>query len=125
LDFIHKQRRKIKQRFEKYLNRIEGVRVISETSEEAETSWFGVPILCDSPELKTKLLNYFEENRIQTRHYFAGNILQHPAYRDYGDANSYPNASNVLKNVFFIGCSPSLNENAINYVENKIIDFIK
>jgi len=61
-----------------------------------------IPIVCNTPELRTKLLNYFEINRIETRHYFAGNTLQHKAYKDYGDASDFQNAPHVLKDVFYM-----------------------
>jgi CDP-6-deoxy-D-xylo-4-hexulose-3-dehydrase len=41
-------------------------------------SWFGVPIYCESQEVKEKLVKHFEDNKIQTRNYFSGNILLHP-----------------------------------------------
>ena len=123
LDFIHEKRRKLKTRFEELLIKIPGVRVISEQNNKSNSSWFGVPIVCESPDLKIKLVSYFETNKIQTRNYFAGNILLHPAYIEFGDPDSFPNASKVLKDVFFIGCSPSLNDDAIKYVEERIISF--
>ena len=46
----------------------------------------------EQPELKEKLVRHLESNRIQTRNYFAGNLLLHPAYKHLGDAKDYPNA---------------------------------
>ena len=62
---------------QKIVERIPGVRVVNERP-EAETSWFGVPIICDEVTLKAKLVAHLEKNKIQTRNYFAGNILLHP-----------------------------------------------
>ena len=53
--------------------RIPGVRSVNELP-EAETGWFGVPIICDSADTKTKLTKHLEDNKVQT-HYFAGNVL--------------------------------------------------
>ena len=73
----------------------------------AETSWFGVPIICS--ELNTRfskknIVRFLEENGVQTRNYFAGNLLMHPAYKGIDDPLNYPNSLKVLDNVFFVGC---------------------
>jgi dTDP-4-amino-4,6-dideoxygalactose transaminase len=64
-----------------------------------------------------------ETNRIQTRNYFAGNILIHPAYKHLDNYINYPNSNKVLDKVFFIGCSPSINKDMINYVKDHLYQF--
>lgn len=83
----------------------------------ADPSWFGVPIICDTPEIKNKLVNFLEENKIQTRNYFAGNILLHPGYKHLEDASKYPNANLALSHVFFVGCPPHYNAAVFDYIE--------
>jgi CDP-6-deoxy-D-xylo-4-hexulose-3-dehydrase len=121
-DEIHSLRRSNKERIQKALETITGVRVVNERP-EAETSWFGVPIVCEDNNLKRSLVAYLEENKIQTRNYFAGNILLHPGYRDLGEASDYPNANQVLDKVFFLGCSPTINEKMLVYIEDVISNF--
>lgn len=121
-DEIHSLRRKNKEAFHEIFEMLDGVRVISE-SEMAETSWFGVPIVCRDKKQKTALVKHLEDNRIQTRNYFAGNILQHPGYRHLDDASKYPQANQVLDKVFFVGCSPTITENMIDYVEQVVSEF--
>ena len=70
-----------------------------------------------------KLVKYFEDIKVQTRNYFAGNILQHPGYRHLGDASKYPNANQVLDKVFFVGCSPTITEEMIEYVDQVVMKF--
>ena len=121
-DDIHQIRRNNKKRIQNIFETISGVRVVNERK-ESETSWFGVPIICDSSNLKRSLVSYLEENKIQTRNYFAGNILLHPGYRDLGDGDKYPNASKVLDNVFFVGCAPVITSEMIDYIEEVILNF--
>lgn len=90
----------------------------------AETSWFGVPIVCDNPNVKQLLQQHLEGNGIQTRNYFAGNLLLHPAYRHLGSAKDFPNAYEVLKRVFFLGTSPALTYDDIAYVGETIHSFM-
>lgn len=119
---IHKLRRSNKEKIQKSLESIDGVRVVNEKP-EAETSWFGVPIICDNKDLKASLVAYLEKNKIQTRNYFAGNILLHPGYRDLGKASDYPNANQVLDKVFFLGCSPTINKDMISYIDEVVSNY--
>ena len=96
------------------MEKIPGVRVVNEL-ENAETSWFGVPIICGGD--KSELVKFLEDNKIQTRNYFAGNLLIHPAYRHLESAFNYPNAMKVLDNVLFVGCSPVITNEMIEYIE--------
>jgi CDP-6-deoxy-D-xylo-4-hexulose-3-dehydrase len=120
---IHTLRRQNKERIQSILERISGVRVVNERP-EAETSWFGVPIICDNKELKESLVAHLEKNKVQTRNYFAGNILLHPGYSHLDDALDYPMANQVLDKVFFLGCSPTINEAMIDYIDEVVTKFI-
>lgn len=122
-DEIHLLRRKNKARLHEIFEKIPGIRVIDE-HEYAETSWFGVPIICEEGRVsinKHHLVKYLEDNKIQTRNYFAGNILMHPAYKGLDDPKDYHNASKVLDNVFFIGCSPVITDQMIDYI-SEVVD---
>ena len=119
-DEIHRIRRLNKTRLHEIFSKIDGARVIEE-KEHAETSWFGVPIVYEGN--KTQLVKYLEDNKIQTRNYFAGNILMHPAYRGLEPYGNYPNSCKVLDNVFFLGCSPVVTDPMIDYIEEVVTKF--
>ena len=114
-DEIHQLRRKNKLLVQEHFEKIPGVRSVGELP-EAETSWFGVPIICDSKKIKNDLTKHLESNKIQTRNYFAGNILMHPGYSHLDYYKNYPNACKVLDLVFFVGCSPTITSPMIDYI---------
>jgi uncharacterized protein YkuJ len=121
-DEIHEKRKLNKDRISKCI--LENLDVhVPEELEFAETSWFGVPLVCKSQEYKEKLVSYFEEKKIQTRHYFAGNLLLHPGYKHLGNWKDYPEANKVLSHVFFIGCTPQYTEEILQYIEQVIKEF--
>lgn len=122
-DEVHGMRRNNRDRVAEIFERIEGLRSVDERP-EAETSWFGVPLVCESKLQKQRLVKHLEDNRVQTRNYFAGNILLHPAYRDIDDYSKYPNANQVMDKVFFVGCSPTITNEMINYMEFVVDNFI-
>ena len=91
--------------------------------DKADPCWFGTPFICDEPGLKHRLVEYLEANKIQTRNYFAGNILLHPGYSFLDDSNLYPEANKVLDKVFFIGAAPHYTEPVFEYIEQVIKAF--
>jgi len=121
-DEIHRLRRKNKKSIQNIIETIPGCRVVNER-EDSETSWFGVPIICEDGKLKQSLVSHFEENKIQTRNYFAGNILLHPGYSHLDDAKKYPEANKVLNKVFFLGCSPVITDDMIGYIADTVRRF--
>jgi CDP-6-deoxy-D-xylo-4-hexulose-3-dehydrase len=117
-DEIDIRRKNSKEKIEsiliKYVNGLRGVSKLP----EADTCWFGTPFICDNKEIKNKLISFLEENLIQTRNYFAGNVLLHPAYKHLDDMKKYPNSNQVLDTVFFLGAAPHYDEVIFNYIEN-------
>ena len=122
-DAMEESRRRNKDRIDGIFASVQGIRLLKE-HENARTSWFGVPLICESSQLKRNLVSFLEANRIQTRNYFAGNILQQPAYREYGNYRDFQNASMVLERVFFVGCSPTITSEMIDYVESVVKKYI-
>lgn len=88
--------------------------------DHAEVSWFGTPIVCNHKKTKTPLVRYFEEIKVQTRNYFAGNILLHSGYSHLDDYAKYPNANQVLDRVFFIGASPHYTQEVFSYIRQRL-----
>jgi CDP-6-deoxy-D-xylo-4-hexulose-3-dehydrase len=99
------------------LSKLKGVEGVGSLP-KSDPCWFGTPFVCESKTLKDKLVSFLEENKIQTRNYFAGNILMHPAYSHLDDMYLYPNSNQVLDKVFFLGASPHYTEEVFDYVES-------
>lgn len=78
---------------------------------------FGVPVVCKDKEQKQKLVAHLEKNGIQTRNYFAGNLLMHSGYKHLDDYRKYPEANKVLDLVFFVGCAPTISLDNIKYID--------
>ena len=123
LDEIEKNRKTSKEAIEKiFTSNIEGIRTPSVLG-KADPVWFGTPFICESEGLKHELVNYLEEKKIQTRNYFAGNILMHPGYSFLDDYKKYTEANKVLDKVFFIGASPHYDQRIFDYIEKVIKKF--
>ena len=120
---IENNRKRSKETLEKiFIDNIDGLRT-PKVLDKSEPCWFGTPFICEEPGLKHKLVTYLEDNKIQTRNYFAGNILLHPGYSFLDDSSKYPEANKVLDKVFFIGAAPHYNEQVFEYVNSVIKKF--
>jgi len=122
-DEIDYNRKISKNTIEKiFLDNISGVRGVKQLA-GADVCWFGTPFICDEQGLKHKLVQYLEDNKIQTRNYFTGNVLMHPGYGFLDDYKRYPESNKVLDKVFFIGAAPHYKEIVFKYIEDIIKKF--
>lgn len=88
----------------------------------SDPSWFAFPLTIrkDAPFNRTEFVNFLEDKKIQTRPYFAGNIMLQPAYSHLMDTEKavkdFPNATFTTTNTFFHGTSPVITEEQIKYI---------
>ena len=122
--------KKLKTSFSKY----EDYFMLPEATEKADPCWFGFALTVKDNDIfvKQDLVSYFEKNKIQTRSYFTGNCLYHPAYReyaekygeDYGDlVTRFPNADIITKNTFFLGTYIGLTTEKLDYIGEVLDNF--
>jgi CDP-6-deoxy-D-xylo-4-hexulose-3-dehydrase len=96
----------------------------------ADVDWFAFPVtLKDSaPFKRSDICQFFEANKVQTRPYFAGNIMLQPAYSGMMDPekviNDYPVARKVTTDTFFLGTSPVIDKLKTDYIESILDKFI-
>jgi len=100
--------------------------------EHSEVSWFGFMITLkdDVKFSRNKLAQYLEQNHIQTRNLFAGNILRHPLFQDLRHNKDYKiignliNTDKIMNNSLWIGVYPGMSDSAIFYMIKHIHRFI-
>ncbi len=97
-------------------------------TEHSDPSWFGFPItLKDTcPASRLDLLRYLDQSKVGTRLIFAGNLTRQPymanvRYRVSGDLR---NTDNIMRKTFWIGVQPSLSEDMLDFVAQKIETFL-
>ena len=72
---------------------------------------------------RMQLLTFLENNNIQTRVCFAGNITRHPAYREYFEV--FSNADLIMAEGFLLGAHHGMTIEDVDYVCDKIKEFLK
>jgi CDP-6-deoxy-D-xylo-4-hexulose-3-dehydrase len=88
--------------FDRFLSNLQGTSFVPPTELAGQTCcWLAFPLMHPR---RNEVLKYLEDNNIQTRVTFAGNITRHPAYRHYLDKTSFPNADRIMAEGFLLGC---------------------
>ena len=95
---------------------------LPKATEKSDPSWFAFPLtIKDGVYLKrNEFTMYLEDNKIQTRNYFGGNVLLQPAYDGVysGDAKKdFPVSTKVTTDTFFLGTSPVITDEQLDYIE--------
>jgi CDP-6-deoxy-D-xylo-4-hexulose-3-dehydrase len=125
--------KKLRQRNHRLLTEVfakyEEYFVLPVAQKSADVNWFAFPITVKdkAPFKRSDLCQFFESNKIQTRPYFAGNILMQPAYSHLVadmDLNDFPVAKKVTTDTFFLGTSPVISEEQISYIGEVLDSFI-
>jgi len=98
--------------------------------DKSDPSWFAFPITIRSgaPFKRNDIVDYLEENLIQTRPYFAGNIMLQPAYSHLMDPQrakeDFPMATHAMTHTYFHGTSPVITTEQIEYIGSKVKGFL-
>jgi CDP-4-dehydro-6-deoxyglucose reductase, E1 len=112
--FKNKRRDNIKR----YLENLKDVKELILPDDSIEPNWLAIPL---QTERRLELLNFLEENNIQTRVTFAGNVTRHPIYREY--LQEFKNSDLIMKNGFLLGAHHGMNLDDVDYVCDKIKEF--
>ena len=130
LDEIHALRRRnygllfaIYEKYEEFFH-------LPRAQDKSDPSWFAFPVTirAGAPFKRNDIVDYLEENLIQTRPYFAGNIMLQPAYSHLMDPkrakDDFPMATHAMTHTYFHGTSPVITPEQIAYIGEKVDGFM-
>jgi CDP-6-deoxy-D-xylo-4-hexulose-3-dehydrase len=131
LEDMHNRRKHNFKRLYSIFNKYEEYFYLPTWHEKADVSWFGylVTLKDGTPFTKSDMVDFMEGAKIQTRSYFTGNALFHPAYEDlakeYEDPRSqFPIATKTTLDTFFLGVYPGITDQQLDYIESMVDEFI-
>lgn len=120
-DFVKKRRYHYDVLLEKMQPLSERV-ILPESCENGLNSPFGFLLTCQDGLDREKVVHRLEENGIQTRPLFAGNLLRHPCFDEmrrsqtgYRVAGTLTQTDRVLRDTFWVGVYPGLTEEQLAY----------
>ena len=105
---------KRRQLFERYLLNLKDNNNIVLPNDDLKTDWLAIPLICNSN--RKVLLTYLENNNVQTRVCFSGNITKHPAYQEF--KKDFKNSDNIMAKGFLLGCHHGMTLDDVDYVCN-------
>ena len=129
LDFFIKKRKTNVTYLKNKLSELQDEIILPEPETNSDPSWFGFPITIkeNSKFNRADIINKLTNEKIGTRLLFAGNLTKQPAYinKKYRISGSLKVTDLIMKNTFWVGIQPSLGEEELSYVAQKILEFFK
>lgn len=128
-DFLEKRKANF-ENLTKYIATKEKFFILPTQTPNTETAWLAFPIIIKpkSPFTRLEIVTFLEDNNIQTRPVFAGNILKQPGFKKIVNRKisaAFPNTDKIMKNAFVIACHHGLNTEQIEYLKATIDTFLK
>ncbi|MBI4697856.1 MAG: lipopolysaccharide biosynthesis protein RfbH [Nitrospirae bacterium] len=142
--FIEKRKENFKLLYDG-LKQFEEYFILPQTAGNGSPVWFGFPVTVKTNHKfdRIELVKFLEKNNIGTRQIFAGNILRQPVFlnnkikmriggskillSDKLTENDYkmlPNTDTIAQSAFWLGIWPGLNQETMEYIVQKIGEFI-
>jgi CDP-6-deoxy-D-xylo-4-hexulose-3-dehydrase len=117
--FVEARKRNFR-RFHEHLRQYEDRLILPRATPGSDPAWFAFPITV-RPEAgfsRGELAGFLEENLVETRTLFGGNLLRQPAFREIPRrvVGELTNSDVVMNNTFFIGVYPGIDEPRAAYV---------
>ena len=106
--------------FERYISNLKGINGLLLPDDSLKPNWLAIPLQTED---RLGLLTYLESQNIQTRVTFAGNVTRHPVYREY--LEEFENSDTIMKNGFLLGAHHGMNFDDVDYVCEKIINYLR
>ncbi|MBS3082024.1 aminotransferase class I/II-fold pyridoxal phosphate-dependent enzyme [Candidatus Pacearchaeota archaeon] len=129
--FAETRQKNFNQLFDFFLN-YQKYFILPKQLPEAKTNWLGFPLTIKSttPFDREEITTFLENNNIQTRPVFTGDILRQPAFEHLVEttgqkATDFPVADEVMRRGFLIGCHHGLSQEQMDYLIGKIESFLK
>ena len=127
----------IQKRIQNYNKLYEGLKdlkcfIINKAQKNSVPSWFGflMTLTDDAKFTRNEIVEFLEQNKIQTRNLFAGNMLRHPAFeslkidKDYRVVGDLKNTDKIMNDSFWVGVYPGMSEKSIEFIIKTIKEFI-
>ncbi len=120
------------QRLRKALEKVQDRLILPEAAPNSQPSWFGflMTLKDGRNHRRDRVTAFLEQNHIQTRLLFSGNLIYHPcfdairrtdAYRVVGELK---NTDRIMNDSFWVGIYPGMSDDMIDYMAEKIIQAV-
>ena len=102
--------------------------ILPEPTANSDPAWFCFIVTVKENKYfnRDELTKFFDENLIETRNLFAGNLTKQPAFveRQFRIAEHLKNTDFIMTNTFFIGTYPGLIDDMFTFIEQTLSKFM-
>jgi len=105
---------------------------VPEACPNSDPAWFGCLITCADGIDRNGIVQFLEANKVQTRMLFAGNMIRQPCFdqmrktgKGYRVVGDLTNTDKIMKDAFWLGVYPGINELAIEYMVEMVSAFFQ
>lgn len=126
--FVQKRKENFNKLYER-LKRFSSKLILPEATPHSDPSWFCflITVRKDAGFSRNELTGFLEQNGIETRNLFCGNLTRQPAFlnikkRQLGELK---NTDFIMNNTFFFGVYPGIDDDQIDYALEKFSEFFK
>jgi CDP-4-dehydro-6-deoxyglucose reductase, E1 len=130
-NFFSKIRNKNFKLHYEFFKKLKEYFIVPKINKNVKTNFLAYPIILKERLNFTRkeLQIYLENNNIQTRPIFTGNILRHPAFTSLisnkNKLNGFKDSDYVMKYGLLIGCHQGLSVKDISYIHSVLLNFKK
>jgi CDP-6-deoxy-D-xylo-4-hexulose-3-dehydrase len=114
------------------LTDVEDQLILPQATDNSIPSWFGFIITCRAGLSKQRIVESLEDNGIQTRNLFAGNLLRHPCFDEmrskgngYRVIGSLTVTDQIMRDSFWIGVYPGMQPEQLQYMTDTIHQLVR
>jgi CDP-6-deoxy-D-xylo-4-hexulose-3-dehydrase len=102
--------------------------ILPEATPKSDPAWFSfiITLKQNCSFTRDDLTRFFNDNLIETRNLFAGNIIKQPAFvnKQWRLADNLKNTDYIMDNTFFMGTYPGMTSEMMNYIEEILNKFM-
>lgn len=96
---------------ERYKENLKDVSYYTLPDDSKTPNWLAIPLQCPD---RLEIVNFMEENNVQTRVIFAGNITRHPAFSEY--KQNFENSDRIMRDGFLLGAHHGMTLEDVDHV---------
>lgn len=101
--------------------------ILPEAEKNSTPSWFGFLIFCRDGVDRNGIVRHLEQNNIQTRMLFSGNMIKHPCFDEmrktgsgYRIVGELKNTDYIMNNAFWIGVYPGMTKEKLDVMAREL-----
>jgi CDP-4-dehydro-6-deoxyglucose reductase, E1 len=123
------RRRKHFKRWFQIFSKYKKFFILPEATPKSDPAWFAfiVTLKQDAPFTRDQLTGYLNNNFIETRNLFAGNLTRQPGFenREWKIADHLKNTDFITNQTFFLGTYPGLSSEMFDYSSDVLDNYMK